>query len=549
VSVYTISPKYHDSQFASADWLHPDQPTKLTSAVKPGATGKAIITLTAPSKPGSYTEYFSLAAENTTWIQGATFYFKIIVTPPSKTAPSVPVIIPTSTPDTLSAARPALSTSTDSAPSSKGVLAAALSDLSTENVDAPGGTQIAVSLKYTNTGTSAWSGVEWREALSRPLTTSTVGLPINLADTSWQTGNIIFSNDTVVNPGMEVPLQFIFRTPEKTGKYLARFALRSEGQVIPGAVLEIPIIVNQDVPDNYSPAVFSPSRTLLSSPTIRVGLYSPTAAVMVKGSSDYALYSGETLQGTLSEGAVAKLSYKDGEYAFTIGEITGTASEPLRLVPQDLASTFTITNYDRRATGRKDTFNTYRGILELTYSAKSKMLYVVNELPLDAYIAGVAETSNDAPVEYLLAQAVAERSYAYYKLTYARATNKTVYDVVPTTADQLYLGYTSESASPNVAMGAYATAGQLVTYQGVPVVTPYFTRTDGRTRSWTEVWGGPAKPWLVSVAAKYDAGKTMSGHGVGMSGADASRRAALDGWKYDQILRYYYSGTEVEKVY
>jgi peptidoglycan hydrolase-like amidase len=47
----------------------------------------------------------------------------------------------------------------------------------------------------------------------------------------------------------------------------------------------------------------------------------------------------------------------------------------------------------------------------------------------------------------------------------------------------------------------------------------------------------------------YDKGKTMWGHGVGISGSDALARAGKDGWLYDQILKYYYTGVEVEKIY
>jgi SpoIID/LytB domain protein len=144
--------------------------------------------------------------------------------------------------------------------------------------------------------------------------------------------------------------------------------------------------------------------------------------------------------------------------------------------------------------------------------------------------------------------AVTERSYAYYHVQYAKAAGK-AFHVVPTTADQLYLGYKAELATPNVAAAAYATRGQLITYQGAPVVTPYFSHSDGRTRSWSEVWGGGAKAWLVSVPTVYDEGRSMLGHGVGMSGLDASLHASKDGWKYDQILGYYYSGTKVERVY
>lgn len=187
--------------------------------------------------------------------------------------------------------------------------------------------------------------------------------------------------------------------------------------------------------------------------------------------------------------------------------------------------------------------------MEYRYSKEHKKVYVINELPLDAYAAGVTETSNDSPLEYIKALQVAARSYAYYKYNYHRSNR--IFHVTATTVDQLYLGYNSELSMPRVAEATQATYGEMVTYNGAPVVTPYFSRTNGRTLSWREGWGGSSveMPWLMSVEAKYDEGLKKRGHGVGMSMHDASLRAARDGWTYQQILRHYYLGTEVERVY
>lgn len=412
VSAYTIAPKYHNSLFAAKDWKGSDQTAAISATTKPGATAKLIFSLTAPTKVGEYTEYFSLAAEDVTWIQGATFYFKIKVV------------------------------------ASKKVPAAAL----------------------VNSVTS-----------TLPLVASTIET------------------------------------------------------------------VTATTADPFS-VVATSSRALISPPNIRVGLYAVTKPIEFSSETDYHVFSGNVEQGILSSGTAAELMYSSGEYSFTSDGLTFTSEEKIRLVPDDLMAVFSLTNYDRRLAGRTDTFNAYRGIFELAYAPTSKVPYAINELPLDEYVAGVTEVSNNSPYEYVLAMAVTERSYAYNHIQYAAATKK-VFDVVPTTADQLYLGYKAEIAAPKIAAAAYATAGQMVTYQGNPVVTPYFSHSDGRTRSWKEVWGGGSKPWLVSVVASYDKGKSKLGHGVGMSGLDALLHAANDGWKYDEILKYYYTGTEVEQVY
>jgi stage II sporulation protein D len=51
------------------------------------------------------------------------------------------------------------------------------------------------------------------------------------------------------------------------------------------------------------------------------------------------------------------------------------------------------------------------------------------------------------------------------------------------------------------------------------------------------------------VEAVYDKGKKMWGHGVGMSTQDALQRATKDGWTYEQLLKHYYTGVEIEKIY
>jgi stage II sporulation protein D len=52
----------------------------------------------------------------------------------------------------------------------------------------------------------------------------------------------------------------------------------------------------------------------------------------------------------------------------------------------------------------------------------------------------------------------------------------------------------------------------------------------------------------VSVPVPWDQGKTLWGHGVGMSATGALGMAA-DGYTYDKILKYFYTGIELRKAY
>ena len=67
------------------------------------------------------------------------------------------------------------------------------------------------------------------------------------------------------------------------------------------------------------------------------------------------------------------------------------------------------------------------------------------------------------------AQAVAARSYALYKQQHASAAAR--WDVVDSTADQVYGGYSGETSPESAA--ALATAGQYISYGGRAAFTQY----------------------------------------------------------------------------
>jgi len=290
----------------------------------------------------------------------------------------------------------------------------------------------------------------------------------------------------------------------------------------------------------------APTRELISEPTIRVGLYKTKIPIKFVSDFDYEVWSGDRSRAVILAGTTTTLSYANGLYTIKTDNLEFGLSDFVRLAPTDPRNFFILANYNRQVKGRGQiNFNVYRGSLEYRYSPKSKLPYIVNELPLDLYVAGVAETHDAAPVEYIKALMVAARSYAYANISKTAPTEKRMFDVYPTTVDQIYLGYNSELFMPRTAQAAEDTAGQMVTYKGNPVTTPYFSHSDGKTRSWK----GNDRPWLKSVKAVYDKGKKMYGHGFGMSNYDAQKRAAKDGWTYDQILQYYYTSTTVERVF
>jgi stage II sporulation protein D len=140
----------------------------------------------------------------------------------------------------------------------------------------------------------------------------------------------------------------------------------------------------------------------------------------------------------------------------------------------------------------------YRGVLEFKPSV-FKGLEVVNAVGLDDYLQGVvpAESPASWPAEALKAQAIAARTYA---ITTAKSAD---FDHYADTRSQVYKGVGIETAATNAAVAD--TRGQIVTYNGQPVVTYFFSTSGGRTESVENTTlGNEPKPWLQSVEDEFD---------------------------------------------
>ena len=141
----------------------------------------------------------------------------------------------------------------------------------------------------------------------------------------------------------------------------------------------------------------------------------------------------------------------------------------------------------------------YRGVLEFrpdTFGGVN----AINAVSLEDYVAGVVsrESPSSWPQEALKAQAVAARTYA---VTTSKAGAG--FEQYADTRSQVYGGIAAETASTNRAVAA--TSGQVVTYEGEPVVTFFFSTSGGRTENVENTnLGTEPKPWLKSVADPYD---------------------------------------------
>lgn len=533
ISVYTQSPKYRTSIFATHEWKDATHPVLMKEdRVAPGEFATIIIPLATPSGRGgrTYTEIFQLAAEDSAWIPGSSFSVTIQI--PPKISVTKPLPLPPT-------------------PLAQVVSYKALRLIQSHRlVETAGGQDIVFRVGFKNIGGTPWVT---REIRNSETAVAATGVSSKFAHTSWLgSDRVLKLASGSVNPGGLDMYEFTFRTPAKVGEYKAQFQLFVSETPVDGGAFEIPVTVTQDAPTLESPIQFIGQEELVPEPRIRVGLFKLDAVAQIRSSFPYRIISADkTVLGELPPNTLATLSYSPSSQRYTI-EASGISiiqKDYFRLEPTQTGSYLEVASHeDRPSWNKKLNFNTFRDTLEIRYSGKNEKTWLINELPIEEYLMGVAETSDYTPVEYQKAIMTAARTYAYIHLTTGRK-HADRYFHVDATYDQVYKGYSREKYFPTVAASAQATRGELVTFNGAVVVTPYYSRSDGHTRAWTEVWGGKPKPWLVAVKTEYDTGKKMWGHGVGMSAEDAAARAKNQGVDYKALLQYYYQGTQLQKMY
>src|SRR5215211_7153258 len=219
--------------------------------------------------------------------------------------------------------------------------------------------------------------------------------------------------------------------------------------------------------------------------------------VLLQSTTGSAAFSGASRAGgrTLSP---ARTYYARGRAGGQV-QLLSASGRSLAVVAAPLRATGPglLTLKGRAGNGRTD--GSYRGALEFrggTFGGVN----AINAVAVDDYVKGVIPLESPAswPVEALKAQAVAARTYA---LTTSKGGDG--FEQYPDTRSQVYGGAGAEQPSTNAA--ADQTAGQLVTYDGTPVPTYFFSTSGGRTEDVQNTPLGTApKPWLKSVEDEYD---------------------------------------------
>lgn len=279
-------------------------------------------------------------------------------------------------------------------------------------------------------------------------------------------------------------------------------------------------------------------------PTVRIRLGFVSDDINI-GGGKFQIQKDSKVLFTGSFADFRKSKLKDGEY-FRIIPLENTILE--------------IPNW-KRNTVAKFNYNKFRGILEIRRIGEE--MVVINELPLETYLHGIAEPSPKDPEAKQRAMALLTRSYAYY---YTQASHRKFpgkpYDGSDSPAEfQQYFGYNYEILS-NFPKWVDETTGKILTYQGNAIKTPYFTSSSGKTRTPTEAGWNAADfafvksvedPWSCGLDSKaigttYSCPEKARGHGVGLSGTGAAG-LAKEGKTYLEIINYFYKDVEIKKIY
>lgn len=542
---------------ASADATKPVA-RLIEDRVTPGNVGHFKINLQGPTTGGLYKETFALAAENTAWLDGGSFVLPIRV-------PAHDEFIDTARPDI----DPTAPTISNTPIATGNGLFAVLSDRSVTQLSGPGYAQRQIAVTFKNVSTVAWNNPSIRFIdLQRPAFAN----QSSLQDVSWNNSNEAVRLLGTTKPGDATALSFTLRLPSDQGGYTALFQLYVDGKPVQGGVVEIPLVVTSSAstripqapiatpvsrPVTVTPSSPVPAGPLIEAipltgdvsslpaePVIRVGVLKTTDDQSVIQAMSVAVLvqqAGSTLC-RLNPGQQTTVHYDRSSRVYILsGACTGQSSNYYIFRAEDGIAPMLVSDFASQ-------YNVFRSELELRYTPATDSVWLINELTVEWYLKGIAETSNASPPEFQRTLLTAARTYAMYHVQRGTKHADEFY-TVDSRYDQVYRGYNHELSSPTIVAAVDATRGQIVTYQGRLAITPYFSRSDGRTRGWGEVWGGGSSyPWLVSVPVPEDVGRTLWGHGVGLS-ASGALDMANEGKRYDYILSYFYQGTELRRAY
>lgn len=453
---------------------------------------------------------------------------------------------------------------------------------------------------FKNTGNALWQGVGNNIVVLRTIS----GMKSRLTHSTWYDDYIPNRVNPVsmIFPGEDALFRFTISAPNKNGLYWEKFQLYAGSNPIPGGKIEFAVkVVGAEVTPSTTyelqpepvpplaeipPPPSEPTETwwqdisseiniinnfrwtdIPEGPKIEIGL------LYVKESekSDYLPFQISTLNNKLyniydqngkllvrnTAGEIIEVDYDYDLSRYFINDSQGTrilmSDSYFKLQGGD-STIFKIHSWKNGPFwGQNVNDNEFRDTLKIHYNPNTERLWLINQLPMEEYMKGITEVGDSSPMEFLKAQAIAARTYALFRYLTPKYTNtpdgQPFFTVRSTQADQVYRGYQKELRGPNALSAVAQTKGIVATYQNDPILAYYFAQSDGQTRS--SYQANMTKAPVDYLQAKNDPqgkGKTLRGHGVGlpqMGGITAANQGA----NYSQILKYYYTGIDLTKMY
>lgn len=237
--------------------------------------------------------------------------------------------------------------------------------------------------------------------------------------------------------------------------------------------------------------------SFISEPTIRVCLSDNNKDFVIKVNGTYKVIYDSIIITRISNTSfkcspgknlrpILYLPYQKIEFTSPIKFVPVTDS--LSSAPPDVQENF---NFDGQ---------TYPGEFELI-PTRENIVLIINMVGLETYLRGVVPNElvnnpTDDELQACMAQAVAARNYAIYKIAEADSQQ---FDVYSDTRDQVYSGI--EGYRPLADSAVKMTAGIIVEYNGAPARCFFHSTCGGQTERVQNVWQGqPALPYLQGIS-------------------------------------------------
>lgn len=196
----------------------------------------------------------------------------------------------------------------------------------------------------------------------------------------------------------------------------------------------------------------------------------------------------------------------------------------------------------------------YRGVAEVHIATGGGALAGINELPLEQYLWGVVPRELGPiafpELEALKAQSVAARTYAIANFNKRQSDG---YNLLPTTADQVYGGFQDEHPLSNRAVNE--TEGVIATADGLhPIDALYFSTSGGFTANNEDVFNSNPVPYLRGIP-DAQRGNSLENHEDGVENNANARqlRATKNGdfeadWSRFHRWTFDWSNAEIRDV-